>query len=173
MTGARLSLKRGRPISAPAAWWFNIQPLRDCKDLDRCIILGSFLPSSSFSLSLSLSLSMSLSPASKLHMRTSTTSFPDIKLLLKNVTIYLTKRSQSRASQVWIVVKIATQESGKSIGKKAIRWLNLEETKEASARGRKEGSERASDAGVARTSPPPRRVRVTGVVSPGAWKYCL
>jgi hypothetical protein len=59
-------------------------------------------------------------------------------------------------------------------GKREIDWKEGDLVVEF---GRNQGSERAregaSDAGVARTSPPPRRVRVTGVVSPGAWKYCL
>jgi hypothetical protein len=85
---------------------------------------------------------MSLSPASKLHMRISTTSFPDIKLLKKkrnnlfNKVVTITSFTSMNCRQ--------NCNSGKREidGKKAIRWLNLEETREASARGREEGSER-------------------------------
>jgi hypothetical protein len=63
-------------------------------------------------------------------------------------------------------------------GKREIDWKQGDLVVEfgrnqGSERAREGGREGASDARVARTSPPPRRVRVTGVVSPGAWKYCL
>jgi hypothetical protein len=103
-------------------------------------------------------------------MRISTTSFPDIKLFKKKRNNLINK-----AVTITSFISMNYRQIFDS-GKREIDWKEGDQVVEfgrnqGSERAREGGREGASDAGVARTSPPLRRVRVTGVVSPGAWKY--